>query len=91
MDDAEKYLRTRSQQDPEFASDYKQAKLNQQLGYAVWQLRNDMGLSVKDFAVKIGQTEQEVSAMEDGSKELTVKELAQIAEKTQRKINFQFS
>ncbi|WP_341780373.1 helix-turn-helix domain-containing protein [Levilactobacillus sp. HBUAS70063] len=67
------------------------AKLNQQLGRAVWQLRNDMGLSVKDFATKIGQTEREVIAMEDGSKELTVKELAQIAEKTQRKINSQFS
>lgn len=50
-----------------------------------------MGLSVKDFATKIGQTEREVIAMEDGSKELTVKELAQIAEKTQRKINSQFS
>lgn len=91
MDDVDQYLRDRSQKDPEFISEYKQAKLNQQLGRAVWQLRNDMGLSVKDFATKIGQTEREVIAMEDGSKKLTVKELAQIAEKTQRKINFQFS
>ncbi|WP_203640598.1 helix-turn-helix domain-containing protein [Levilactobacillus andaensis] len=91
MDDVEKYLRTRSQKDPEFDSEYTQAKLNQQLGYAVWQLRTDMQLSVKDFATVIGQSEQDVTAMEDGSKELTVKELSDIAEKTDKKINFQFS
>lgn len=91
MDDVEKYLRTRSQKDPEFDSEYTQAKLNQQLGYAVWQLRTNMQLSVKDFATVIGQSEQDVTAMEDGSKELTVKELSDIAEKTDKKINFQFS
>ncbi|NLR08488.1 MULTISPECIES: helix-turn-helix transcriptional regulator [Lactobacillaceae] len=91
MDDVEKYLHTRSQEDPEFANAYKQAKLNQQLGFAVWQLRTDMNLSVKEFAAKIGQTEPDVLAMEDGRKELTVKALAQIAEKTHRKITVQFS
>ena len=41
-----------------------------------------MQLSVKDFAALIGQSESAATAMEDGSKTLTVKELTQIAQKT---------
>jgi len=90
MDDIERYIAKRRAKSPAFAAAYEEGRTAGQFANAVWLLRDDMGLSQRAFAQRVGLPQSTIARIEAGDVLPTIRTLTKIAEKTSKEMKFQF-
>lgn len=89
-----RYLRDRLKEDlksPEFRKQYEKEKMSLKIAYQIAKLRRKLGLSQKDFAERVGTTQQVISRLESGAYTgYTLKTLERLAKATNTEIVISF-
>ncbi len=91
MSKLDAYVAKRSKNNPEFAPIVEQENINLEVSVKVRDLRENMGLSQREFANLIGKPQSTIARIENGSMNASTKILSEIAKATNQRLTIQFS
>ncbi|MCT0950015.1 XRE family transcriptional regulator [Weissella confusa] len=91
MSKLDAYVAKRSKNNPEFAQIVEQENINLEVSVKVRDLRENMGLSQREFANLIGKPQSTIARIENGSMNASTKILSEIAKATNQRLTIQFS
>ncbi|MFT8631577.1 MAG: helix-turn-helix transcriptional regulator [Liquorilactobacillus ghanensis] len=91
MSKIDKYVAERSKNNPDFAKIVEQENINLEVAVKVRDLRENMGMSQREFASLIGKPQSTIARIENGSMNASTKVLSEIAQATNQRLTIQFS
>ena len=91
MSKIDEYVAERSKNNPDFANLVEQENINLEVAVKVRNLRENMGMSQREFASLIGKPQSTIARIEDGSMNASTKVLSEIAQATKQRLTIQFS
>lgn len=91
MSKIDEYVAERSKSNPEFAKRVEQENINLEVAVKVRELRENMGMSQRDFASLVGKPQSTIARIENGSMNASTKLLSEIAQATNQRLTIQFS
>lgn len=91
MNKLDVYISERSKNNPEFAQIVEQENINLEVAVKVHDLRENMGLSQREFASLMGKPQSTIARIENGSMNASTKMLSEIAQATNQRLTIQFS
>ena len=77
--------------DPKFARGYEKGLRNLKLGYQIFCIREDAGMTQRELARRIGTRQANISRMEQGDYNFTVEMLSKIAQALHADLNIQIT
>ena len=90
MSKIDEYVAERSKNNPDFANLVEQENINLEVAVKVRNLRENMGMSQREFASLIGKPQSTIARIENGSMNASTKVLSQIAQATKQRLTIQF-
>ena len=81
----------RSKKNPKFSQIVEQENINLEVAVKVHDLRENMGLSQREFATLIGKPQSTIARIENGSMNASTKMLSEIAQATNQRLTIQFN
>ncbi|MDV7720259.1 helix-turn-helix domain-containing protein [Pediococcus ethanolidurans] len=91
MSKIDEYVAKRSKNNPDFAKLVEQENINLEVAIKVRDLRENMGMSQREFASLIGKPQSTIARIENGSMNASTKVLSEIAQATNQRLTIQFS
>ncbi|WP_049150214.1 helix-turn-helix domain-containing protein [Lactobacillus gasseri] len=91
MSKVDEYVAERSKNNPDFANLVEQENINLEVAVKVRDLRENMGMSQREFASLIGKPQSTIARIENGSMNASTKVLSEIAQATKQRLTIQFS
>ncbi|KRM09286.1 helix-turn-helix transcriptional regulator (plasmid) [Paucilactobacillus suebicus] len=91
MSRIDEYVAERSKNDPDFSNLVEQENINLEVAVKVRDLRENMGMSQREFASLIGKPQSTIARIENGSMNASTKVLSEIAQATNQRLTIQFS
>jgi ribosome-binding protein aMBF1 (putative translation factor) len=91
MSKIDEYVAERSKNNPDFANLVEQENINLEVAVKVRDLRENMGMSQREFASLIGKPQSTIARIENGSMNASTKVLSEIAQATKQRLTIQFS
>lgn len=91
MSKIDEYVAAREQTDPVFAQLVEQENINLEVAVQVRNLREQMGMSQREFANLVGKPQSTIARIENGSMNASTKMLAEIAQATHQRLTIQFN
>ncbi|MFT8425519.1 MAG: helix-turn-helix transcriptional regulator [Liquorilactobacillus sp.] len=91
MSKIDEYGAERSKNNPDFAQLVEQENINLEVAVKVRDLRENMGMSQREFASLIGKPQSTIARIENGSMNASTKVLSEIAQATNQRLTIQFS
>ena len=91
MSKIDEYIAERSKNNPDFAKIVEQENINLEVAVKVRDLRENMGMSQREFASLIGKPQSTIARIENGSMNASTKVLSEIAQATNQRLTIQFS
>lgn len=91
MSKIDEYVAERSKNNPDFANLVEQENINLEVAVKVRDLRENMGMSQREFASLIGKPQSTIARIENGSMNASTKVLSEIAQATKQRLTVQFS
>ncbi|MCH5461411.1 helix-turn-helix transcriptional regulator [Lactobacillus sp. LC28-10] len=91
MSKIDEYVAERSKNNPEFAKLVEQENINLEVAVKVRELRENMGMSQRDFASLVGKPQSTIARIENGSMNASTRLLSEIAQATNQRLTIQFS
>ncbi|MCP0888078.1 helix-turn-helix domain-containing protein (plasmid) [Ligilactobacillus sp. WILCCON 0076] len=91
MSKIDEYVAERSKNNPDFAKIVEQENINLEVAVKVRDLRENMGMSQREFASLIGKPQSTIARIENGSMNASTKVLSEIAQATNQRLTIQFS
>ncbi|CCG91067.1 MULTISPECIES: helix-turn-helix domain-containing protein [Bacilli] len=91
MSKIDEYIAERSKNNPDFAKIVEQENINLEVAVKVRDLRENMGMSQREFASLIGKPQSTIARIESGSMNASTKVLSEIAQATNQRLTIQFS
>ncbi|KRL02199.1 MULTISPECIES: helix-turn-helix domain-containing protein [Lactobacillaceae] len=91
MSKIDEYVAERSKNNPDFAKIVEQENINLEVAVKVRDLRENMGMSQREFANLIGKPQSTIARIENGSMNASTKVLSEIAQATNQRLTIQFS
>lgn len=91
MSKIDEYVAERSKYNPDFAKLVEQENINLEVAVKVRDLRENMGMSQREFASLIGKPQSTIARIENGSMNASTKVLSEIAQATNQRLTIQFS
>lgn len=91
MSKIDEYVTERSKNNPDFAKLVEQENINLEVAVKVRDLRENMGMSQRTFAVLVGKPQSTIARIENGSMNASTKVLSEIAQATNQRLTIQFS
>ena len=91
MSKLDAYVVERSKNNPEFAQIVEQENIKLEVAVKVRDLRENMGLSQREFASLIGKPQSTIARIENGSMNASTKILSEIGQATNQRLTIQFS
>lgn len=91
MSKIDEYVAERSKNNPDFAKLVEQENINLEVAVKVRDLRENMGMSQREFANLIGKPQSTIARIENGSMNASTKVLSEIAQATNQRLTIQFS
>lgn len=91
MSKIDEYVAERSKNNPDFANLVEQENINLEVAVKVRDLRENMGMSQREFASLIGKPQSTIARIENGSMNASTKVLSEIAQATNQRLTIQFS
>ncbi|SPE23803.1 helix-turn-helix domain-containing protein [Latilactobacillus sakei] len=91
MSKIDEYVAERSKNNPDFAKLVEQENINLEVAVKVRDLRENMGMSQREFASLIGKPQSTIARIENGSMNASTKVLSEIAQATNQRLTIQFS
>jgi len=90
MSKIDDYIAKRSAKDPNFGRLVEQESINLDVAVKVRDLRDELGMSQREFAGLIGKPQSTVARIESGSMNASTKLLSEIAQATHQQLRIQF-
>ena len=90
MSKIDEYVAERSKNNPDFAKIVEQENINLEVAVKVRDLRENMGMSQREFANLIGKPQSTIARIENGSMNASTKVLSEIAQATNQRLTIQF-
>ena len=90
LSETDRYILNRCKRDPEFAKGISEYDQTLDAAVAVYELRQHLHLSQREFAAKIGIPHATISRIENGDMSPSSKLLGKIALKTHKQLRIQF-
>ncbi|WP_125764656.1 helix-turn-helix transcriptional regulator [Companilactobacillus hulinensis] len=84
------YITKRSKQEPEFAKAIQEGSANLEAAVAVRELRDSLKMSQRNFAKLVGKPQSTIARIENGSMNVSVGLLGQIASMFNKKLDITF-
>lgn len=84
MSKIDEYVAERSKNNPDFANLVEQENINLEVAVKVRDLRENMGMSQREFASLIGKPQSTIARIENGSMNASTKVLSEIAQATKQ-------
>ncbi|WP_010580662.1 helix-turn-helix domain-containing protein [Liquorilactobacillus vini] len=91
MSKIDEYVAERSKDNPDFAKLVEQENINLEVAVKVRDLRENMGMSQREFATLVGKPQSTIARIENGSMNASTKVLSEIAQATNQRLTIQFS
>lgn len=91
MSKLDAYVAERSKSNPEFAQIVEQENINLEIALKVRELRENMGMSQREFSSLIGKPQSTVARIENGTMNASTKILSEIAQATNQRLTIKFS
>jgi len=91
MSKLDAYVAERSKSNPGFAQIVEQENINLEIALKVRELRENMGMSQREFSSLIGKPQSTVARIENGSMNASTKILSEIAQSTNQRLTIQFN
>lgn len=91
MSKIDEYVTERNKNNPEFAKLVEEENINLEVAIKVRELRENMGMSQRDFASLVGKPQSTIARIENGSMNASTKLLSEIAQATNQRLTIQFS
>ncbi|WP_281166141.1 helix-turn-helix domain-containing protein [Liquorilactobacillus sicerae] len=91
MSKIDEYVAERSKDNPGFAKLVEQENINLEVAVKVRDLRENMGMSQREFAALVGKPQSTIARIENGSMNASTKVLSEIAQATNQRLTIQFS
>ena len=91
MSKIDEYVAERSKNNPDFLNLVEQENINLEVAVKVRDLRENMGMSQREFASLIGKPQSTIARIENGSMNASTKVLSEIAQATNQRLTIQFS
>ncbi|MHC1511670.1 helix-turn-helix domain-containing protein [Pediococcus pentosaceus] len=91
MSKIDEYVAERSKNNPDFSNLVEQENINLEVAVKVRDLRENMGMSQREFASLIGKPQSTIARIENGSMNASTKVLSEIAQATNQRLTIQFS
>ncbi|KAB1952466.1 helix-turn-helix domain-containing protein [Lactiplantibacillus plantarum] len=91
MSKIDEYVAERSKNNPDFSKIVEQENINLEVAVKVRDLRENMGMSQREFASLIGKPQSTIARIENGSMNASTKVLSEIAQATNQRLTIQFS
>lgn len=90
MSKIDEYVAERSKDNPDFAKLVEQENINLEVAVKVRNLRENMGMSQREFASLIGKPQSTIARIENGSMNASTRVLSEIAQATNQRLTIQF-
>ncbi|MEZ4707652.1 MAG: helix-turn-helix transcriptional regulator [Caldilineaceae bacterium] len=90
MSDLQKYIKKRSQVDPEFALDFESGYTDFKIGVLLRQARESAGLTQEQVARRLGTQKSAISRMENHAEDVRLSTLQAYAQAVGAKLQIQF-
>ncbi|MDN7038049.1 helix-turn-helix domain-containing protein [Lactiplantibacillus plantarum] len=90
MSKIDEYVAERSKDNPDFAKLVEQENINLEVAVKVRDLRENMGMSQREFASLIGKPQSTIARIENGSMNASTRVLSEIAQATNQRLTIQF-
>lgn len=91
MDDLDKYVEKRKQQNPNFWESAEQEYETFKLNILLKQIRQESGISQQDLAEKIGTTKSVISRIENHAEDVRFSTIQKVATACGKKVTLSFS
>lgn len=91
MSKIDEYISARSKDNSNFARLVEQENINLEVAVKVRDLRENMGMSQREFANLIGKPQSTIARIENGTTNASTKVLSEIAQATNKRLIIQFS
>ena len=91
MSKLDEYVAERSKINPEFAQIVEQENINLEVALKVRELRENMGMSQREFSSLIGKPQSTIARIENGTMNASTKILSEIAQATDQRLTIKFS
>lgn len=91
MSKIDEYISARSKDNSNFARLVEQENINLEVAVKVRDLRENMGMSQREFANLIGKPQSTIARIENGTMNASTKVLSEIAQATNKRLIIQFS
>ncbi|TPR12303.1 helix-turn-helix domain-containing protein [Apilactobacillus timberlakei] len=90
MSKIDEYIANRSKNDAEFAKGIQEQSKRSDIAVLVRGLRNDLGISQRDLAKRMGKPQSTIARIENGSINVSTNMLNEIARATNQKLTIKF-
>lgn len=91
MSKMDEYIIERNKSNSGFAQLVEQENINLEVSVKVRELRENMGMSQREFAKLVGKPQSTIARIENGSMNVSTKVLSEIAQATHRRLTINFS
>lgn len=91
MSKMDEYIIERNKSNSGFAQLVEQENINLEASVKVRELRENMGMSQREFAKLVGKPQSTITRIENGSMNVSTKVLSEIAQATHRRLAITFS
>ena len=91
MSKMDEYIIERNKSNSGFAQLVEQENINLEASVKVRELRENMGMSQREFAKLVGKPQSTIARIENGSMNVSTKVLSEIAQATHRRLTINFS
>lgn len=90
MSKIDDYVAKRSLKSTEFAKEYKEQNQQLQVAVEVRNLRDQLGMSQREFAKLVGKPQSTIARIESGKMNVSINVLNEIADATHQKLTVKF-
>ena len=90
MSKIDQYIAKRSQQSTEFAQEYQEENQQLQVAVEVRNLRDELGMSQREFAKLVSKPQSTIARIESGKMNVSINVLNEIADATNQKLTVKF-
>ncbi len=91
MDDLEKYIENRKQQNPDFAESFEKGYENFKIGILLRQAREDAGMTQEQIAKLLNTKKSAISRIENHAEDIRLSTLYKYAEALGKRLHLQIS
>ncbi|KRL02189.1 helix-turn-helix domain-containing protein [Liquorilactobacillus capillatus] len=91
MSKIDEYVAEKNKNNPDFVRLVEQKNINLEVAVKVRDLRENMGMSQREFASLVGKPQSTIARIENGSMNASTKVLSEIAQATNQRLTIQFS